>query len=282
MKVTSVGFSFGFAGVGTANTNEDYLNLKNAVNNPELFIDPAEFNNSQYSFGAGGNISPKIYLGLTPYNKRKGEYRYDRELRFSVGTAAGIRRSFNYYRNDNFTFDTLESANTGSVIYADSNIYDQFTYEEIFNEFNFGVSFLFKTPHERRFQFQAGVGLEYAYAFRSYVRVDNWNEKSVYYYEPNNKPEFDEQDYVWGYYNNGFEGTSTTQNTNLSGAIHFVRTTFPLGVNFRISKKPQSFFNKVYLWTEFNPGIELQIVANDKTYVNPYFGVAWIGFSYRW
>jgi hypothetical protein len=283
MKVSSVGFSFGFAGAGTANTNEEFINLKNATNNPDLFIDPDEYNVSQYNFGFGGNVSPKVYLGLTPYSKKKGEYNYNQELRFSIGTGAGIRRMFNYYRYDNFRIDTLQSINNDNQVYADSSIYDRYIYQETFNEFNFGVSYLWKTPFERRFQFQAGAGLEYAYAFRSYVRVENLNEKKVYYYDPNDPPVFDEPDYVWANYgDDDFEGTTTTQNTNLSGSMHFVRATIPLGVNFRIARKEQSFFNKAYLWAEMNPGVEWQMVANDKTYVNPYFGIAWIGFTYRW
>ena len=282
MKVTSVSLNFGFGGAGTANTNEDFINLSNAVNNPELFIDPAEFNNSRYNIGFGGNVSPKIYLGLTPYSKKKGEYRYDRELRFSIGSGAGVRRTFNYYSYDNFTIDTLQSVNGNNVVYADSSIYNRYIYQETFNEFNLGVSYLFKTPFERRFQFHAGAGVEYAYAYRAYVRVENLNEKSVFYYEPNNKPVFDEPEYGWDFYNDEFDGTTQVENTNMSGAMHFVRSTFPLGVNFRIARKPESFFNKVYLWTEMSPGVEVQMVANDKTYVNPYFGVAWIGFTYRW
>jgi hypothetical protein len=53
-------------------------------------------------------------------------------------------------------------------------------------------------------------------------------------------------------------------------------------VNFRIARKEQSFFNNVYLWFEMNPGVEVQMVSNDKTYINPYYGVALLGVSYRW
>lgn len=282
VKVSSVGFNLGFAAAGTANTSEEYINLSKAVNNPDLFIDPADYNFSSYNPGIGGNVSPRIYLGLTPYSKKKGEYNYNRELRISIGAGAGIRRAFNYYQYDDFRIDTLRSINGDNEVYADSVIYDRYTYQETFNEFNIGVSYLFKTPFERRFQFQAGVGLEYAFAYRAYVRVENLNDKTVIYYEPNNNPTFDEKDYAWGYYQDDFEGTSQVDKTNLSGSMHFVRLSFPLGVNFRIARKPQSFFSKVYLWTEMNPGLEWQMVANDKTYLNPYFGVAWIGFTYRW
>jgi hypothetical protein len=62
----------------------------------------------------------------------------------------------------------------------------------------------------------------------------------------------------------------------------FLRPYIPLGINFRITNRTQSFFNQVYLFTEINPGIEFQFVGNEKTYFNPYFGVAMLGFTYRW
>lgn len=284
IKVTSTGFSFGFAGVGTANTSEDYNNLASAVVDPSYFIDSDQYNSSSYNYGFGGNVSPKIYLGLTPYSKKKGEYSYDREIRFSVGSSAGIRRNFNYYQYDNFTIDTLVSPASGNVVYADSSIYNRYIYSESFYDFNFGISFLFKTDVKRRVHFIAGVGLEYAYAYRSFVKVENYNEKSVYYYDPNNKPEFGEYENGLEYYNykNDFDGTTSSDNTNLSGSLQFARILLPFGVNFRITNKTQSFFNKVYLFGEMSPGIEFQLVSNDKTYVNPYFGLAMFGFSYRW
>ena len=282
MKVTSFSFNFGFAGAAAANTKEDYNNLKNGANDPELFIDASEYQSSQYNYGFGGNINPKVYIGLTPYSKKKGEYRNDRELRFSLGSSSGIRRNFNYYQYDNFAIDTFQSASSGDVVYGDSSIYNRYLYSESFFDINFGVSFLFKTPIERRFHFTAGVGAEYGIAIRYFVRVENYNEKSVYYYNENNKPEFSEPDYDFYSYKSDYEGVYTTENTNMSGNMQFVRTFIPLGINFRITNKTKSFFNKVYLFGEMSPGIEMQIVSNDKTYVNPYFGFALLGFSYRW
>ena len=283
MKVTHFGLSFGFAGAGTANTNDDFVALSRVVNDPDLFIDPNDFERSQYNFGFGGNVSPKLYIGLTPFNRKKGEYNYERELRFSLGTGAGTRRMFNYYRFDDTRIDTLQSNSTNRTVFADSLVYDRYWYSETFYEFNFSAAFLFKTPYERRFHFSAGVGIEYAYAYRAFVNVENYNEESVIFYEPNDPPVFDEPKYGFYYYDDDrSNGTTTTNTTNMTGSTHFFRTYFPLGIHFRIARKEQSFFNKVYLWTEIAPGFELQNVLDDKVYVNPYFGVAMFGLSYRW
>lgn len=283
IKVTSFGTSFGFSGASTANTTEDYNNLKGAVNNPDLFIDPSTYQYSQYNYGVGGAVSPKLYLGLTPYSKKKGEYRKDRELRFSLGTSTGIRRNFNFYRYDNFTIDTLTSVN-GRMVYADSMNYDRYIYTENFTELNIGVAFIFKTPLERRVHFGVGVGLEYGIAMRSTVQVENYSERGVYYYDPANPPVFNEPSNEGDYFytEDKSDGTYSTNSTNMTGFLQFHRAYIPLSVNFRLCKKEESFFNKVYIFGEMSPGIEIQIVKNDKTYVNPYFGFAMFGFSYRW
>jgi len=283
-KVSSFSFNIGFAGAATANTSEEYNNLKGTVNNPDLFIDPSDYQSSRYNYGFGGNINPKVYIGITPYSNKKGAYRYDREIRFSFGSGAGIRRNFNYYKYDNFVVDTFQSVNNGNTVYSDSSIYNRHVYSESYYDVNFGVSFLFKTPTERRFHFSAGVGLEYGIALRSYVKVENYTDQSIYYYNANNKPIFDEPDNGYEFYNytDDFEGTYSTESTNMKGSMQFVRAYLPLGVHFRISNNTQSFFNQVYLYGEMSPGIEFQIVGNDKTYINPYFGMALLGFSYRW
>ncbi len=281
-KATSTGFSFGFAGAGTANTTEDYNNLAKSVVDKSYFIDPSDYNYSNYNFGAGGNVNPKIYLGFSPWSDEKGEYRRDRELRLSIGSGSGIRRNFNFYKYDNFTIDTLMSPSTGRTVYADSSNYSRYLYAESYFDFNVGVSFIFKTNVERRVHFGAGAGIEYAFAFRSFVNIKKMEDRSIIYYDPANKPVMDEKDSFYDYYNDDFEGTTTSEKVNMDGSLHFVRTQFPLSINFRVSNKTQSFFNDVYLFTEMSPGIEFQIVGGDKTYINPYFGVAMIGFSYRW
>ncbi len=281
-KVTSTGFSFGFAGAGTAYTNEDYNNLAGSVVDKSHFIKPSDYNYSNYNFGAGGNVNPKIYLGITPYCKKKGEYRNDRELRISIGSGAGIRRNFAFYKYDNFNIDKFESPTTGNEVYADSSIYNKYIYTENFFDFNIGLAFFFKTNVERRVHFAAGVGVEYAYAFRSFVNIRNYTDRNLIYYDMANKPVYDEKDSFYNYDKDDDNSTTKSFKTNMDGSLHFFRTLFPLNLNFRISNKTQSFFNHVYLMTEMSPGIEFQKVSGDKTYVNPYFGVAMLGFTYRW
>jgi hypothetical protein len=61
----------------------------------------------------------------------------------------------------------------------------------------------------------------------------------------------------------------------------FARIYIPLGIEIKLSKKPTSFFSHVDLYAELNPGVELQFLGGEKTYANPYFGMAFIGFRYH-
>jgi hypothetical protein len=219
-----------------------------------------------------------VNLGLTPYSKKLGKYNDKRELRLSLGANFGSRNSFTYYDHNTFVIDTFQSATTGEVIYADSSIRKYYFYALDFTEINFGASYLFKTDVNRTFHFYAGIGANYGITLREEVNMDENAYRSVYYYNQFNKPS--EDDYVA--YGDQADFTANSFSTGLTGPMHFVRAYIPLGVSLRLSKKPASFFNDVNLYSEWNPGIELQMLSGEETYANPYVGFAFIGVRYRW
>jgi hypothetical protein len=296
-RVSSFSSSFGFAGALTSNSNEDYYILKDAVNDPGLFVDITGLSNdgsgwyyggmnfSSYgsfnSFGSGsGNGSLLINLGLTPYCKKLGKYKENAELRFSLGGNIGTRNNFYYYDNNSFVIDTFQSVNGTGTVYADSIIAKQYTYSLDFSEINFGVSYLFKTDVNRIVHFYTGAGFNYGITLRSSVSFYEDTYKSVYYYNSYDNPP-DDQSYYYTYGDN-YTGTYKSSNTNLKNPMQFVRVYIPLGISIRLSKKPSSFFSHTNLYAEMNPGVEFQFLSQDKTYANPYFGFAFIGFNYHW
>jgi hypothetical protein len=139
---------------------------------------------------------------------------------------------------------------------------------------------LFKTDVNRRVHFYAGIGANYGIALRSDVSVYEDVYRSVYYYNEYDKPSEDEI-YFYNHANN-YNYTYSTSTTSLKSPMQFARIYIPLGLSLNLSKKPASFFSHVDLYTELNPGVEFQIVSSAKTYANPYFGVGFIGFRYKW
>ncbi len=294
LKVTSFSSGIGFTGAMTSNTDADYYSLQGAVEDPGLFVDVTGFSKSSNNWSSNGmqmgpggfgylgsfNGSLAFNLGLTPYSKKLGKYRENRELRFTVGGNMGVRNSFDYYDNNTFVIDTFQSVNGTGIVYADSSIYNSYYYELDFSEINFGFSYLFKTDVNRVVHFYTGVGLNYGIALKSTVNVSQYTNRSVYYYNEYNKPNENEAGFYGNMNNNGY--TDSYSETKLKSPLQFVRVYIPLGLSIRLSKKTESFFNHVNLYTELNPGVEFQMISSDKTYANPYIGVGVIGFNYHW
>jgi hypothetical protein len=297
LKVTSFSSSIGFSGAMTSNTASDYYTLKNAVENPDLFIDITGFSETGpgwgyngiyfngytgvgYSGGGSGNGNLLFNLGLTPYSKKLDKYRENREIRLSLGGSFGTRNNFYYYDNTTFIIDTLQSVSGGGTVYADSSIIKHYNYTLQYSEINFGLSYLFKTDVNRTVHFYTGAGFNYGITLRSAVDVYEDVYRSVYYYNEHDKPSEDE---VWDLSTTGSDNyTYSSSSTNLKKPMHFARIYIPLGLEIRLSKKPSSFFSHVDLYTELNPGVEFQFLSGEKAYANPYFGVAFIGFRYHW
>lgn len=292
-RVSSFSSSIGFGGAFTSNTDNDYYILKDAVEDPGLFIDITNYKSANsgwdfeglysyggiYTTGGSGNGNLAFNLGLTPYSKKLGKYRDNREIRFSIGGSIGTRNSFYYYDNIFTTIDTFQSVNGSEMIYADSVITKHVSYSLDFSEINFGASYLFKTDVGRRVHFYTGVGANYGIAIRSTVYFYEDDFRSVYYYDDSNKPSDDSDDF---FYHDNFSSSRSETATNLKNPLQFARVYIPLSVNLRMSKKPASFFSNVDLYTEISPGVEFQFLGGEKTYANPYVGFAFIGFRYHW
>lgn len=293
-RVSSFSSSLGFGGSLTSNTNEDYYILKNAVENPDLFVDITGFENEgssgswgydgmgptggmYYTSGGSGNGSLLFNLGLTPYSKKLGKYRENRELRLSIGGSMGSRNNFYYYDHNSFVIDTFQSVNGSSIVYADSVINKHYGYTLDFSEINFGATYLFKTDVKRTVSFYAGVGANYGIALKSSVSVYTDAFRSVNYYSAYDQPSDNE------FYNSDdYSSSSSNSSTSLKNPMMFARVYIPVGLNISLCKKPESFFSHVDLYTELNPGVEFQFLSSEKTYANPYVGVAMIGVRYHW
>ncbi len=280
-RVSSFSISVGFSGVFMPNTISEYNDLKNLVEDPDLLIDPAGYNSNQYYSDFSGSFSPKISLGITPYSKKLGKYRDNRELRLGIGSNFGIRRSYNFYKYEAIVVDTFQSVNGNPNVYADSLIHTYYSYNENIFDLNFSISYIFKTNTEKRVQLYAGVGAEYGISVSYYLTVDNYENQSLYYYNDGNKPDYESVSGYYPYYYYGNEKyTSNTTKSNMKNAAHFVRAYIPMGINFRLSDH-NSFFKHVNIYSEFSPGIEFMFVKNEDAYINPYMGVAIVGFSYK-
>lgn len=293
-RVSSFSTSLGFSGAFTSNTRSDYYTLKSVAEDPGIFVDISDMKDNggswgysgmypmegfYYSGGGSGNGNLLVNLGLTPYSKKLGKYRENRELRLSLGGSFGTRNNFFYYDNNFTPVDTFQSVSGGGYVFADSLVSRHYNYTLNFTEVNFGLSYLFKTDVNRVVHFYAGAGLNYGITLNATVDLNEDSYRSLYYYNENNKPSDDDSFY---YYGEDYESSFNSTKTKLTGPMMFARVYIPMGVSIRLSKKPTSFFNHVNLYAELDPGVEFQFLAGEKTYANPYVGVGLIGVRYNW
>ncbi len=283
IKITSFSVSMGFAQAWIPGSLTSYNSLKNTVENPDLFIDPADFDQGQYYSNAQGNGSFRVNIGLTPYAKKRSAYRTNHELRFGIGGDFGSRGYYDFYKRESVTIDTFQSTSGNPDIYVDSVYNEGYTYDQRFFSLNFSISYLFKTDVKKRVFLYTGVGAEYGISLQNYVEVENIKTSTYYLYNSAGLPDYGSGYYPVAAYNSygGSYISASEDNTDMIKATHFVRVTVPMGVNFRFSNN-NSFFKHLNIYTELNPGVEFQIVANDKTYINPYLGVAMVGLNYKW
>jgi len=278
-RISSFSTSIGFNAFIVENTNTSYMGLKSVIDDDRLFIDVEEYKKGQ-RFGAGGSFSMQFNLGITPFSKKKNEMRTNREWRIGLITNMGNRRNFSYYNDQSYTFDTLQSNNGYNDIYADSVSQEYFYYNEQIFDLSLNLAYLINTGAHRRVYFYSGIGTNIGMALKSDVSVYSNSEDGVVYYDPGNKPSSDDM-WAWTFVNQYGKSEYESSTVDITSNIFFGRAYIPLGINFRISNNNE-FWKHVNLYAEFNPGIEFQMVSNDKTYINPYFGMAWIGISYKW
>ena len=277
--ISSFGTSIGFNAFLVENTNASYLGLKSSVDDDELFVDPSLYKQGN-SFGGAASFSMQFNLGITPFSKKKNELRTNREWRVGLITNLGNRRNFDYYSENSFTFDTLQSNNGYNDVYADSVYQENYFYNEQIFDVSLNVAYLINTGTQRRTYFYTGVGAHLGIAVKSETKIYTYDNEEVIYYDQGNKPS-EQENWYWSYWNKENSGEYETRTANINSGIYFARAYIPLGFNFKISKRNQ-FWKHMNLYTELNPGVEFQIVSGDKTYVNPFFGLAWIGVSYKW
>ncbi len=272
--VTSFSIRPGFFMVAAATTVEDYNNLKSVSNAPSsVFIDALQYSSNTQMSGSG-NAAFRVDIGLTPYCKKKGKLMENREIRFSIGADAGVRRNFIFYKREYLTDDTLFNNEGEPVMIQHKVSLDQHNYAENFVNLSVGVSYLFKTDTKKRLHLYAGVGMEYAVSIRSILKTYAYNDTT---------DEYNLTEYAYGYWGSGMynyyrNGTSTKY--KMTGASHFIRGYLPAGIDFRFSNG-NNFFRHVHLFSEIQPGVELQI-TNGVSMVNPYMGFVIAGLSYKW
>jgi len=272
-KISSFNISLGTSRALISSSITDYNYLKEMAENPELFVDPNDFSENYYHQDFSDAFSTKIQIGITPYSQKKGRLNKNREIRMGIGMNSGTRRSFTFIETETMVIDTFYSVNGNPNIYQESNISDEFNYREQYTEINFNMAYLIKTDIQKRVHFYTGFGVEYGFTLQSYVMVNHIKSTATDYSQAGAFNEY--YDSYFGSLN--IEGKS--DQSKIINPKHFIRSYFPIGINFRLSNK-HSLFKHMNIYSEINPGVEFMMATDNVNYNNLYLGVAICGLSY--
>lgn len=275
-KISSFNISLGTSQASISSSKTDYNNLKGMVDNPELFVNPDDFSDNYYYNEMGGGFSTKIQIGINPYCKKLGAINQKREIRMGIGINSGNRSSFSFQETESTLADTYYSVNGNPNIYQEQLNTEEYSYSEQYTELNFSLSYLFKTDIKKRVHFYTGFGVEYGFTLLSFVDIYHYESSTSNFYTSTN---YNNQTLI-NQYSNGIIFTSQSDRTNISSPTHFIRAQIPIGINLRFSNN-HSFFKHLNIYSELNPGIEIQMAPNNFTYTNPYLGVVVAGLSYK-
>ncbi len=282
--VSSFSINPGVNFVASANTIDDYNSLKTISSAPlNAFVNPSDYKYQQRFTGSGIAFF-KMDMGITPYSSKKNKLLKTREIRFSLGIESGHRRDFTFYNNMKGISDSLYDNTGNPIIRRETEIYEQYNYTEQFVNLNLEASYLFKTNPERRIYFYTGVGLGYSISLRGSLTTMNYKDTTTYYISLSSDEEYNSGSVYYHHWGGGYYccygDNGSVVKYKMNGISHFVRATIPTGIVFRISNN-HSFFKHAHVFSEFQPGIELQL-TNGEALANPYLGIVFVGLSYKW
>lgn len=275
IKVSSFNMSFGTSRALLSSSKTEYMTLKSMVDDPDLFVNPDDFSNSYYFQDVEDAISTKVQIGITPFNKKLGELNDNQELRIGIGMNSGSRRSFSFHNTETIVVDTFYSTNGNPDIYKEQKNSIDYFYSEEYTELNFNIAYLFKTDTQKRLHLYFGFGAEYGFTLQSFVEVFQIESSWINY----QTPDHNSNSHFYQSNSSGREFNGKEDRTNISSTTHYVRVYIPLGINFRFSNN-NSFFKHLNIYSELNPGVEIQMAPKNNIYTNPYLGFAFIGLKY--
>lgn len=226
---------------------------------PSAILEPdniEEFTSSSFYIGTPLQSN---YVGINAGFKfldgEKQQYRANPILKlgFIYGTTTLFTSS---QQNSEFTpLDTLSSSTSDEVIYKGLETNFDYYRSYQFEQFGINSELLYRYNPNGRWSLIGG------FAFKT-LFSGNTHTTELFTQSTNKLYKFDSGGTINGGYYNGSDSFNIEEHQNKSNIHMFV--SIPLGVDFRIAKKNQ-FWNKIHLWVDFQPGLNIFIIPETET-----------------
>jgi len=189
-------------------------------------------------------------------------------LGFNYGTYSLI--SSNYFKEEKFRIDTLNSQNTNRNIYIDSIVTNTYSLNYKAEQLKLDASVLFRRNPEARWSIYGGFGLMTGLSLNANTTVNHFQNKRV------RPEETDSRTYISDYSNEREIVNESFKNKSNFSFVSYI----PLGLNFRIGNKKE-FWKQTHLYYELSPGIKFNSIPEIGTLTNAFFQQN-IGLRFTW
>lgn len=221
-----------------------------------LARDYSDFNNFDFTTS---NSSSGIE-GMASFllrSKKDGGYKSSTIFRVGLGFSNGSNFSTSSQKTEQFTFDTLASAQTGNRLLLDSLNYDALSAQHNSNLMRLSLSIIFRSRQETRLSIYGGVGLYGSMAFNSYTDV------SLFRSQQSIVTDVDGNQFLG---NTNEEFSSTQRSERYANQNTFSCAVYaPIGITMRLSKH-HSFWKRMSIFTEVRPGVDVTSIPEIGTH----------------
>jgi hypothetical protein len=264
--------------VKTISVNEFYI-LPAFLRLQQTFATPSEFKtlapespllnrdftglSSSANFFYGQNSSLSILLGVKFANKDKTAYRKSPSLRIGITYMSSSLLTGGLYETVRGGVDTLESAQSGAVVYVDSSTSKYYAMEYRAQQLRLDCSLIFRTDPKMRWGLFAGVGVTAGYSVNANTSVSYSERKWVRF-----RSDAGDQD-PFNYFSPlRNSGGYKTENEKFRNKNSFTTSAYiPIGIDFRIGKK-RAFWKMTHVFYEMRPGVNFSFVPALHTFAS--------------
>lgn len=211
---------------------------------------------AEYSYGYFGEFLNtgfiSIKTGLNFYSKSKQRMLRNPQLRFGFTYIGNSTMNCELVHTLKKPYDTLQSAQTGNVVYVDSVIRRNLNMSYHFNQLRIDVSCLFRTPDKHRCTLYSGIGLQGGMMLSAYTNIRHDETKSI-------EPDF--------LYSSSLNNKLLFEKNYRNKMGYSFAAYIPAGVDLRLGKTSE-FWKRVHLFADFTALINITFIPELQSYTN--------------
>jgi hypothetical protein len=201
--------------------------------------------NSNQLLTYNSNSFMSVLLGMELKSRKNKTYKPNPKLRLGFNYGSFSTLSGYLQQTERFVYDTLVSAQTGNVYYADSVVNRSLVMDQSTQQLSMDLALLYRTNTENRISLYTGIGLGAGISMNTTTNI-TYNKRSK------SETNLETNSYTTG---NSYSEESTIKTESFKSKDPYTLWVYvPMGIDFRIGKYSE-ILKHAYLYLESRPSI---------------------------